>query len=64
MTWEANQSEPALNSCFLILGINFLCLESINETLQNVRAKFSIAVPAQCCWQNVDLLLTHLLLMH
>jgi hypothetical protein len=47
----------------LILGIDFLCLESINEALQNVRAEFSIAIPAQCRWQNVDLLLTHLLLM-
>jgi hypothetical protein len=38
-------------------------LESINETLENVRTEFSIAIPAQCRWQNVDLLLTHLLLM-
>ena len=63
MTWQANQSAPALSSYVLILGIDFQCLESINETLQNVRAEFSIAIPAQCRWQNVDLLLTHLLLM-
>jgi hypothetical protein len=47
----------------LILGIDFLCLESINYTLQNVRAEFSIVIPAECRWQNVDLLLTHLFLM-
>jgi hypothetical protein len=46
MTWQANQSAPALSSYVLILGIDFLCLESINETLQNVRAEFSIAIPA------------------
>jgi len=46
-----------------MLGIDFLGLEPINETLQNVRAEFPIAIPAQCRWQNVDLLLTHLLLM-
>jgi len=63
MTWEANQSAPALNRYILILGIDFLCLESINETLQNVRTEFPIAIPAQCRWQNVDLLLTHLFLM-
>jgi hypothetical protein len=45
----------------LILGIDFLCLESINETLENIRTEFSIAIPAQCRWQNVELLLTHLL---
>jgi hypothetical protein len=62
MTWQSRRLAPALNSFFLILGIDFLCLESINQTLQNVRAEFSIAIPAQCRWQNVDLLLTHLLL--
>jgi hypothetical protein len=47
-----------------VLGIDVLCLESINEKPQNIRAEFSIAIPAQCRWQNVDLLLIHLLLIH
>lgn len=63
MYWQAKRLASALSSCFLILELGVLCLEAINETLQNVRAEFSIAIPAQCRWQNVDLLLTHWLLM-
>ena len=52
-------SAPALNACFLIPGIDFLCLESIQQAPQDLRSKVSVAIPGHCCGQKVDVILIH-----